>query len=173
MLESTTSASRVNPLPLPSRNGHASRRPSKPAAKPRSGSRRSLRAARRLALLVGGVGTGVLALSVHHCTESISLLTGSHWALSGLLAVGIDAGMVSSEVAGVAALGTKAQATVSPWCRGYVVAAVLLSVLLNGYAFSLHSAPGMVWASWVLGAAVPAGVLALGRIASALWHAGE
>ena len=44
----------------------------------------------------------VLSLSVAHCTESVGLLTGSHWALSGLLAVGIDAGMVVSELAELA-----------------------------------------------------------------------
>jgi hypothetical protein len=63
--------------------------------------------ARRLACAVGSVGVGVLSLSVAHCTESIGLLTGSHGALSGLLAVGIDAGTVASELAELASHGTK------------------------------------------------------------------
>jgi len=125
--------------------------------------------ARRIALGVGGVGVGVLSLSVHHCTEAISLLTGSHWALAGLLAIGIDAGMVASELAELVAHGSKAQRSVSPWANGYVVAAVVLSVLLNSYAFGLHAAQGMVWAAWLLGATVPCLVYALGRVAGHLW----
>src|SRR5204862_3737201 len=90
---------------------------------------------RRVALGVGGVGVGVLALSVTHCTESISLLTGSHWCLACLLAVGIDAGMVGCELAELASHGRKAAGNVRPWARAYIMAAVLLSVLLNAYAF--------------------------------------
>jgi hypothetical protein len=140
--------------------------------KPR-GSRKSLRHAKRLAVAVGSVGVGVLGLSVVHCTESIGLLTGSHWLLSGLLAVGIDAGMVASELAELASHGSKAGEQVRPWARGYTVAAVLLSILLNAYAFGLHAAPGMVWAAWLLGAVIPCLVYALGRVAGYLWQAGE
>jgi hypothetical protein len=124
---------------------------------------------RRLALGVGGIGVGVLGLSVAHCTDSISLLTGSHWFLAGLLAVGIDAGMVASELAELASHGTKAAQKVKPWARGYTIAAVLLSVLLNAYAFGLHAADGMVWAAWLLGACIPVLVYALGRVAGHLW----
>jgi hypothetical protein len=82
----------------PSVNGTAKRPARKPVpSKPRG--RKAMKHARRLACAVGAVGVGVLGLSVAHCTESIGLLTGSHWALSGLLAVGIDAGMVVSELA--------------------------------------------------------------------------
>jgi hypothetical protein len=87
------------------------------------GSRKALKHARRLACSVGCVGVGVLGLSVTHCTESIGLLTGSHWALSGLLAVGVDAGMVASELAELVSHGTAAgacalrQSTQTPWTR--------------------------------------------------------
>src|SRR5262249_36091687 len=108
-----------------------------------------------------------------HCTESIGLLTGSHWLLSGLLAVGIDAGMVAAELAELASHGSKAEAQVRPWARGYTAAAGLLSVLLNAYAFGQHSAEGMRWAAWLLGAVVPCLVYARGRVAGHLWQAGE
>lgn len=129
--------------------------------------------ARRLACGVGAIGTGLLGLSVVHCTESISLLTGSHWALAGLMAVGIDCGLVASELAELAAHGTKGADQVRPWARGYTVAAVLLSVLLNAYAFGLHASPGMTWAAWLLGAAIPGLVYSLGRVAGHLWLAAE
>ena len=97
-------------------NGTA-RRPARKAKgerKPRGSQRRTMRAAKRLAAVCGSVATGVLALSVVHCTQAISSLTGSHWLLSALLAIGIDAGMVASEVAEVASHGTSAEQTVGP-----------------------------------------------------------
>jgi hypothetical protein len=142
----------------------------KAAHKPsRRRGRRAMRYARGLAVGVGSVGVGVLGLSVVHCTESIELLTGSHWALAGLLAVGIDAGMVASELAEVASHGTRSQGKVRPGALGYTVAAVLLSVLLNAYAFGLHAQGGMVWAAWLLGAVIPGLVYALGRVSGHLW----
>jgi hypothetical protein len=81
--------------------------------------------------------------------------------------------MVASELAELASHGTGAAASVKPWARGYTVAAVLLSVLLNAYAFGLHSAPGMLWAAWLLGACIPGLVYALGRVAGHLWAAGD
>lgn len=141
--------------------------------KTRSASRKAMRGAKRMAAAVGGIGAGVLALSVTHCTEAIGLLTGSDMLLSGLLAVGIDAGMVVSEMAEVAVHGTKAEAEVKPWARGYTIAAVLLSILLNAYSFGLHADTGMVWAAWLLGACIPCGVYALGRQAAKLWTRSE
>ena len=155
------------PTLRPSVNG-IDKRPVSKATSKRS-SRKGLKHARRLAAGVGAVGVGVLGLSVVHCTESISLLTGSHYLLSGLLAVGIDAGMVASELAELASYGTKAGEHVRPWAMGYTVVAVLLSVLLNAYAFGLHAAPGMVWAAWLLGACIPGLIYALGRVAGHLW----
>ncbi len=54
---------------------------------------------RRAALAVGAIAAALLALSVWHCTESISTLTGSPLVLAAAMAVGIDAGMVACEVA--------------------------------------------------------------------------
>ncbi len=126
-----------------------------------------MRHAKRLAVGVGLVGAGLLGLSVRHCTESIGLLTGSHWALAGLLAIGIDCGLVVSELAWLNLRGKEGEG----WAQGYVGAAILLSVLLNAYAFGLHAADGMVWAAWLLGAVIPGLVYALGRVAGGLWLA--
>jgi hypothetical protein len=49
----------------------------------------------------GGVGVGMLLLSVLHVSEAIVLLTGQHMVLAGLLAVGIDCGLVVSELAAI------------------------------------------------------------------------
>jgi hypothetical protein len=160
------------PTLRPSVNG-IDKRPNRKQTASKRSSRKGLKHARRLAAGVGAVGVGVLSLSVAHCTESIGLLTGSHWALSGLLAIGIDAGMVASELAELASHGTKAGERVRPWAMGYSIVAVLLSVLLNAYAFGLHSADGMRWAAWLLGACIPGLIYSLGRVAGHLWEAGE
>ena len=108
-----------------------------------------------------------------HCTQAISSLTGSHWLLSALLAIGIDAGMVVSEVAEVASHGTSAERTVGRWARGYTLAAIVLSMLLNGYAFGQHATGAVTYAAAALGLIIPALVYGLGRVAAHLWSAGE
>ena len=55
----------------------------------------------RLSYCVGGIGVVLLLLSVFHCTESISVLTGSNWLLAAALAIGIDCGLVACEVVSV------------------------------------------------------------------------
>lgn len=56
---------------------------------------------RGLAYAVGVAGVALLVLSVWHCAHAIAVLTGGGLLLSGLLAVGIDYGLVASEVAAV------------------------------------------------------------------------
>jgi len=51
------------------------------------------------ALLTGATGSGVLLLSVWHCSESIALLTGSPLLLALPMAVACDIGLVCCEVA--------------------------------------------------------------------------
>jgi hypothetical protein len=56
---------------------------------------------RRMAGAAGGVGVFLLALSLWHCSAAIAGLTGAAWLLALLLAVGIDCGLVVSELAAV------------------------------------------------------------------------
>jgi hypothetical protein len=56
---------------------------------------------KRLALVSGAVAACVLALSVLHVATALAALTGTHLVLSGLMAVGIDCGLVSSEVTAI------------------------------------------------------------------------
>jgi hypothetical protein len=157
-------------------NGTARRpaRKTKGESKPRHSARHSaMRQAKQLATVCGSVATGVLALSVVHCTQAIAGLTGSHWLLAALLAIGIDAGMVASEVAEVTSYGTGAEHTVGRWARGYTVAAVALSMALNAYAFGQHATGALAYAAAALGIIIPALVYGLGRVAAHLWRAGQ
>jgi negative regulator of sigma E activity len=88
---------------------------------------------RKLAAVVGGIGVVAIGLSVVHCTDAISALTGSHWGLSGMLALAIDAGMVTSELAELLAHDDQG---VKTWARRYVIVAVAMSMILNAYAFA-------------------------------------
>jgi hypothetical protein len=56
---------------------------------------------KRLAYVSGAVAACVLALSVVHVAGALAALTGTGWLLAGLLAVGIDCGLVSSEATAI------------------------------------------------------------------------
>jgi hypothetical protein len=173
MSETIVLAGRLNGTGAPEGKSRTGKPRGKAERKPRGGSRKGMRAARRLSVVCGGIASAVLALSVVHCTEAIAGLTGSHWLLAALLAIGIDAGMVASEVAEVASHGTRAEQTVGRWARGYTLAAIVLSMLLNGYAFSQHASGALTYAAAALGIIIPALVYGLGRVAAHLWRAGE
>ena len=53
--------------------------------------------------LVGAAGVALLMLSVWHCAHAIQLLTGGGLILSLLMSLGIDYGLVASEVAAIVA----------------------------------------------------------------------
>lgn len=54
---------------------------------------------RSMAYLAGGSGVALLVLSVWHCAESIAIITGSPVLLAFPLALAIDAGLISCELA--------------------------------------------------------------------------
>jgi VIT1/CCC1 family predicted Fe2+/Mn2+ transporter len=121
-----------------------------------------------MAVAVGGVGVTVLALSVWHCTEAISLLTGSPLLLAVLLAIGIDCGMVGTEMAAIMA-AHDTEPNCRRWANAYIVASVLLSMLLNSVASGLHASRFQMLAYGV-GAIIPVLVFILGKVAGLLWE---
>ena len=137
------------------------------ASQPVKASRRELSARRRVALGVGGVGTFVLALSVSHCTEALVMTTGSGWFMAGLMAIGIDVGMVMCKVSATIA-GRKARRM----AEAYVVLTVVLSMVLNALASAAAAQPGYAVMAYGVGAMVPVLVLLLFAVASRLWTEG-
>jgi hypothetical protein len=138
-------------------------RPSK-ADQTAAAARQALR--NKVAGVVGGIGVAVIALSVIHVADAVSALTGSHWALSGLLAIGIDAGMVACELAELIAHG---DINVRRWASRYMVLSIALSMLLNAYAFASHAhSTTELAAGIILGVVIPALVFILGRVAGYL-----
>ncbi len=142
--------------------------PAIPAKKPRR-NKAALSSRRRMAVGVGGVGVAVLLLSVAHCTEAIAHLTGSSVVLSMLLAVGVDAGMVACELAAIQS-AHDARPHCRRWARTYIVLAVLLSCVLNGWASGHNADEGLRVAAWVVGGLIPVLVFVLGQVAGLLWR---
>src|SRR5262245_47476264 len=109
-------------LATPNGDARPRARRGKPARRP--GPRRRFWTARRsLAAGVGGVGVVLLALSVWHCTEALVVLTGSPAFLAVLLAVGIDMGLVASELAAIVRHDDRRARC---WANAYVVSAIVL-----------------------------------------------
>ena len=107
----------------------------------------------------------VLLLSASHCTEAISLLTGSPILLAALLALGIDCGMVVTEMAAIIAAHDPVPSC-RRWANAYTVA---LSMLLNSVASGLH-AEGIKLLAYGVGAIIPVLVFILGKVAGLVWE---
>lgn len=133
----------------------------------RSRAKKGLGPKQRVAVLLGGVAAGLVFLSVYHLTCAVSTLTGSPLVLAVLLAVGIDLGLVASEVCEMIA----EDKAVKAWSKGYMALATVLSMLLNAYEFAAH-APDH-WFSKTLsvgfGLVLPVMVYVLARQAGGLW----
>lgn len=148
-----------------------SQKPKKTDSKkpPRRTSKKWIGAQKRVALLLGSVAAGLVFLSVYHLTCGIMTLTGSPLVLAVLLAVGIDLGLVASEVAEMIA---EDDVTVRRWSKVYMLMATVMSMLLNAYEFAAH-APAQ-WFSQLLsvsfGLALPVMIYVLARQAGGLWH---
>ena len=133
-----------------------------------TGARKAKRwnARQRIGLAVGAVGAFVLLLSVWECTAALSRLTGMPLMLSALLAIGIDLGMVVSEMAAVvSARDTDAHR----WASRYILLAVALSVILNAVAAASHASGWMMAVAAPVGGVVPLLVYISGRSAGALY----
>ncbi|MBN9519452.1 hypothetical protein J0H58_13170 [bacterium] len=125
-------------------------------------------AGRRTAMVLGSVAAGLVFLSVFHLTCAVSTLTGSPLVLAVLLAVGIDLGLVASEVAEMVAEDDQ---TVRRWSKLYMGMATVLSMVLNAYEYAAHAPPH--WFSQTLGVgfglALPVMIFVLAKQAGGLW----
>jgi hypothetical protein len=119
-------------------------------------------------MVLGSVAAGLVFLSVFHLTCAVSTLTGSPLVLAVLLAVGIDLGLVASEVAEMVAEDDQ---TVRRWSKLYMGMATVLSMVLNAYEFAAHAPPH--WFSQTLGVgfglALPVMIFVLAKQAGGLW----
>lgn len=133
----------------------------------RTTTKKGLAARQRTAILLASVAAGLVFLSVYHLTCAVSTLTGSPLVLAVLLAVGIDLGLVASEVAEMIA----DDKPVKQWSKVYMGMATVMSMALNAYEFAAHAPDG--WLSQGLsvcfGLALPVMIFVLARQAGGLW----
>lgn len=123
-----------------------------------------------VAKCIGAIATMLVALSVWHLTCAVSTLTGSAFVLSLFLAVGIDLGLIASELAELVAHGN---VVVARWSRAYMVKATVLSVILNAYEFAAHAPDNTLSKSLAItfGILLPVMIFILARIAAHLHQA--
>ena len=129
-------------------------------------SKRTLNRCQRVAIGTGATACTGLALSVYHCTEAICTLTNSPPLLACALAICIDVGMATSELACIVAKGTAERAY--RWANLYAWTAVGLSSVLNAIGTGVHGTSVNLVACAV-GACIPALVFMLCKCTGYLW----
>lgn len=127
------------------------------------------RACQGVAKLIGGIASLLVILSVWHLTAGISVLTGSNVVLALFLAIGIDLGMIASELAELVASGNR---TVAKWARAYMVKATVISMALNAYEFASHAPEGALTKGIAIafGILLPMMIFILARLAAHLYE---
>lgn len=125
------------------------------------------KACQAVAKCVGGIASLLVFLSVWHLTCAISTLTGSNIMLAMLLAVGIDLGLIASEIGELVAHGN---AVVARWARAYMFKATILSIILNTYEFAKSAPEGALTQGLAItfGILLPIMIFVLARLAAHL-----
>jgi hypothetical protein len=116
------------------------------------------------AVTVGGL---LLVLSLQHLAHGIVAITGTSMTEALLLAIGIDAGLVVTELAAIVAAPAAAKA-IRFYVWSMLSSTLALSAGLNAWAFAQHSEGLMTYASCAFGFFVPLMVFGLSKVAIAL-----
>jgi hypothetical protein len=145
----------------------------KPATPVRKASRNATRALRRqtgAAIAIGGVSVTLTALSLSHLAHGIQLVTASTPWESWAMAVGIDLGFITAELAQVMATTDKIRKVIGRYARPAILGTLFGSACMNAFAFAsqAHGWP-MLASAVALGVAIPALIYATTRIGAALY----
>lgn len=114
---------------------------------------------------IGLVAATLTGLSLKHLAHGVEITTGDGVVESVAMAIGIDLGMIGSELAMLTNPGNKA---IMKWTNPFVWGSLLMSAGMNSFAFAEHStsAPGVAL-SILMGFAIPAGIFCLMRVGAA------
>jgi hypothetical protein len=141
-------------------------KPQKAKAAPRS--RKDLARQRATTLAVAGVAITLTGLSLSHLTTGIEQVTGGERLESLAMAIGIDLSFVALEVSQVLRLPDATAKLVRRFASPAIVGTMAASAALNAFGFAAHASGPMVYPAIALGAAIPALIYALTRVAVAL-----
>jgi len=123
--------------------------------------------AKREGSCVLAVSSVLLALSLSHTAEGVHMITGSIDVQSWAMAVGIEAGYVSLELAMLLA-PSHLRARVARFAYPAIVGTLMGSAALNAMSFAAHAEGYFVYCAIALGIAIPALVYALSRVGAVL-----
>lgn len=131
-------------------------------------SAQEIRAQRYSAGLLGGVAVVLMGLSLSHLAHGIELITSPSYAWeSWAMGVGIDCGLVATEVATLTA-GQKVRQETRWYSIAMIAGTLVLSAAMNAYGFASQATTiPFQTAGVIFGVAVPAMVWTLTRQAAA------
>lgn len=138
----------------------------------RKPSRKAVKAIRRQALAgvaVGSIAIVLVGLSLNHLAHGIEIVTNSPTWEAYSMAIGIDLGFMSAEVAQLFAGNDKLRKLVNRFAKPAIVGTMLGSAAMNAFAFASGAIGYMVAPAVVLGIAIPGLIYALTRIGVALY----
>ena len=124
---------------------------------------------------MAGVGVVVIAgvltaLSLSHLAHGVEVVVSAPSWESWLLAIGIDLGFLSCEMAHLSAVSDEAKKMVGRFARPTVIATLGASAILNAFAFSSKLNGFELVPAILLGAAIPALIYSLTRIGIGMYR---
>lgn len=133
-----------------------------------------LKRQRMAATALGTVAVTLTALSLSHLVQGIEIVTHAQGWEAWVMAIGVDLGFVSLELAQVATTTETLRRSVKRYTAPAIIGTLAGSAVMNAFAFASH-ATGicMTTAAIVMGVAIPALIYALTRIGAALYIDGS
>ena len=139
---------------------------------PKKANRSQLKRIKRQALAataIGAVAVALTGLSLDHLAHGIDIVTGTSGWQSWAMAVGVDLGFVTLELAQLSAVNDKIAKQISKFTRPAIIGTMVGSACMNAFAFAAQATGYMVAPAVVLGIAIPAMIYALTRVGAALY----
>lgn len=148
-----------------------------PLLSPRAQSRKlALRLTRQryAAIALGAVAVTLTALSLTHLAAGLAIVTHAPLWEAWAMAVGIDLGFITLELAQIAVTSDKLRSQLQRYVMPSIVGTLVGSAVMNAFAFASHADGAlMTGGAIVMGAAIPALIYALTRIGAALYLDGS
>lgn len=120
------------------------------------------------AFAAASVAVVLTGLSLSHLAHGIEIVTGATPVECWAMAVGIDAGFLTSEMALLCSGAESIRRSVGWWAHPTIATTLILSACMNALAFSHGSEGWRTYIAATLGLVIPALVYSLARIAFVL-----
>jgi len=138
----------------------------------RKPSKKAIKASKRQAMGAVAVGTVALTLtglSLTHLSHGIELVTHAPQWESWAMAVGVDLGFVSLELAKLAVVKDSVMKKVDRFINPTIMGTLVGSALMNAFAFGSQATGYMLAPAIAFGLAIPAMIYAMTRVGATMW----